>query len=171
MGIRELKKELQKESKADLIRHIAELYKKYKPVKEYFSFYINPDEQALLMEYKGKVKEGFFPSRGYNIKLALARKALNDFKKLGPSEEKVVELELYYVECGVDCTNEYGDMWEAFYDSLVNTFYKAINKASTLGILKKVKKQADYIFNGSQNIGWGFEDGISDTYYEYYDEN
>ncbi len=48
MGLREVKSELNKLDKATLIKHISELYKKYKPVKEYFDFYINPDEKSMI---------------------------------------------------------------------------------------------------------------------------
>lgn len=54
MGFREVKAELIKLDKDLLIKHISELYKKYKPVKEYFDFYINPDENEVLGIYKKK---------------------------------------------------------------------------------------------------------------------
>lgn len=49
MGLREVKSELNKLEKETLIKHISELYKKFKPVKEYFDFYINPDESKILV--------------------------------------------------------------------------------------------------------------------------
>ncbi|MDZ7847206.1 MAG: DUF6155 family protein [Owenweeksia sp.] len=171
MSLRELKMELQKQSKADLIKHIAELYKKYKPLKEYFSFYMHPDEKALLEEYKQKVYEGFYPKRGEDIKLAVARKAINAFKKLGASEEKQVELELYFVQCGVDILNDYGDMWEAFYTSMENTYDRALSKAAQLGILDKVKPYAQKINEEGQDKGWGFSDFIYDAYFQHYPED
>jgi len=42
MGLREVKSELNKLEKDVLINHISELYKKFKPVKEYFDFYVSP---------------------------------------------------------------------------------------------------------------------------------
>jgi len=69
MGLREVKSELSKLDKATLIKHISELYKKYKPVKEYFDFYVDPIEKKILDQYKEKVTEGFFPKRGYQLKL------------------------------------------------------------------------------------------------------
>ena len=97
MGLREVKIELKQLDKETLIKHISELYKKYKPVKEYFDFYVNPDEKKLLEQYKEKVTEGFFPKRGYNIKLSISRKAINDFKKLGASQESIADLLLHFV--------------------------------------------------------------------------
>lgn len=48
MGLREVKSELNKLDNETLIKHISELYKKYKSVKEYFDFYINPNESENI---------------------------------------------------------------------------------------------------------------------------
>jgi hypothetical protein len=74
MGFREVKSELKKLDRDELIRHISELYKKFKPVKEYFDFYVSLDEDEVLMRYKDKVKEGFYPKRGYELKLSISRR-------------------------------------------------------------------------------------------------
>ncbi len=168
MGLRELKSELYKQDKETLIKHISELYKKYKPVKVYFDFYLNPDEKKLLEQYKQKVYEGFFPKRGYNIKLSLSRKAINEFKKLGVSEESLAVLLLYYVECGVEVTNEYGDMDENFYTSVENTFEKALQLMAKNKLLEKFKYRALKIVKKAEGIGWGFSDAMWDIYGEQY---
>jgi len=60
MGLREVKSELNKLEKDVLINHISELYKKFKPVKEYFDFYVNPNEISILEKYKNKIRKDFF---------------------------------------------------------------------------------------------------------------
>ena len=47
MGLKEVKSELNKLDKDALIKHISELYKNFKPVKEYLDFYINPDKKKI----------------------------------------------------------------------------------------------------------------------------
>lgn len=170
MSLRQLKKELQKESKGDLINHVAALYKKYPMVKEYFSFYLNPNEEALLEEYQQKIYKEFFPTRGYEIKLLAARQIISAFKKLGVSEKKQVELELYFVQCGVDCMNQFGDMWEAFYTSMENTYQKALTKAEKAGMLGEVQPLAKNIFEEGQEMGWGFSDYIGEVYFQFYSD-
>ena len=59
MGLRELKAELKQLDNDTLIKHIAELYKKYKPVKEYFDFFINPNEKEIIEQYKDKDYNGY----------------------------------------------------------------------------------------------------------------
>ena len=99
MGLREVKSELGKLDKAILTKHISELYKKYKPVKEYFDFYINPDEKKILEQYKEKVTEGFFPKRGYQIKLSISRKAINDLIDSKASKEDIHQKRVWLIYC------------------------------------------------------------------------
>lgn len=169
MGLREVKTELNKLDKEDLVKHISELYKKYKPVKEYFDFYVNPDEKILLEQYKGKVTEGFFPKRGYQLKLSISRKAINDFKKLGTSAESLADLLLHFVENGVEFTNEYGDIDENFYTSIENTYSNALDLIDKNGLLDKFEKRANKIVVNTENIGWGFHDYLGDVYYQHYE--
>lgn len=168
MGLREVKSELNKLDKEDLIKHISELYKKYKPVKEYFDFYVNPDERKRLEHYKEKVTEGFFPKRGYKLKLSISRKAISDFKKLGTSAESVADLMLHFVENGVEFTNEYGEIDENFYTSLENTYSNALNLIEKNGLLAKFENRANKIVSDTENIGWGFHDYLGDEYCQYY---
>jgi len=168
MGLRELKIELKKLDNNTLVKHISELYKKYKPVKEYFDFYLNPDESKILEQYKDKVREGFYPKRGYQLKLSVSRKAINDFKRLGTSSEGLADLLLYYVECGVEFTNDFGDIDENFYTSVENTYASAIELMEREGILDKFKNRAEKIVDDTSDIGWGFHDYLADLYFEHY---
>ena len=63
MGILEIKKELKKFDKDKLIDIIADLYKKHKTVKEYFDFFVNPNEKQIFSKYKDKIFEAFYPKR------------------------------------------------------------------------------------------------------------
>lgn len=168
MGLKELKSQLNKHSKAELVKHISELYKKFKPVKEYFDFYLNPDEAEILEKYKAKVRLGFYPKSGFDIKLSIARSAINEFKKLGTSKEALADLLLYYVECGIELTNEFGDIDENFYTSLENTFDSALKQMNEEEILNKFEARAHRIVENTLNIGWGFHDYLSHLYYTYY---
>jgi len=169
MGLREVKTELNKLDKEDLIKHISELYKKFKPVKEYFEFFVNPDEEKLLKQYKEKVTEGFFPKRGYQLKLSISRKAINDFKKLGTSVESLADLLLHFVENGVEFTNTYGDIDENYYTSLENTYSNALDLIDKNGLLDKFEKRAYKIVTDTDGIGWGFHDYLGDLYYQYFE--
>jgi hypothetical protein len=169
MGLIEIKKELLNQDKDTLIKHLIELYKKYDSVKEYFDFYVNVNEGELLEKYKDKVRQGFFPKRGMRLKLSLSRKAINDFKKLEPSNEKYGDLLLYYVECGVEFINDYGDINESFYTSAENTFEKSMKIFKGENVLEKYKERVSKIVEETYDIGYGFGDTIDYIFSVYYD--
>lgn len=169
-GFQKLKKELQKLNNKDLIKHIGELYKKFPNVKEYLDFYVSTNETELLEKYKAKVFQGFFPNRGYQLKLSVSKKAINDFKKLGASQESIADLMIYYVECGVDFTNNFGDIDENFYISIENTFARATEIIASEDLLGTFKERAKRIVKNTSEIGWGFHDFLSDVSFTYYSD-
>jgi len=171
MSIKEIKEELNKQNKNILIKHILELYKKYDPVKEYFDFYINPNEEKLLNTYKEKVREGFFPKRGMRLRLSLSRKAINEFKKLEVSNEKLGDLLLYYIECGMEFISSFGDISESFYNSAYNTLTKALKMFKKENVLDDYKERMLKLLEKSKYSGYGFEDDILAIYDEFYSNN
>lgn len=169
MGLKELKQELSKLDKDSLINQIGELYKRFQPVKEYFELYLNHDEINLLEQYKQKVMEGFYPKRGYELKLSISRKAINDFKKLTPSSQSLADLMLYYVECGVKLTLEFGDIDEPFYNSVENTYKNALKLIYDKKLKDEFNDRAKKIVVDTIDCGWGFHDTLLDTYKDYYE--
>jgi len=166
MSKRDLKKELSDFDKTKLIGLISELYDKNKSVREYLDYYLKPDEKEILKVYKVKVKEAFYPKRGFGFKLALGKKAITDFRKLKPSHESLIELMLYYVECGIEFTNEYGDINENYYLSLVRVFRDSMELINIHSLHDTFKYSALAILNDSANIGWGFPDALGGFYCE-----
>jgi len=168
MGKRDLKKELAEYDKKMLIGLISELYNKNKSVKEYLDYYLNPDEKASLKAYREKVREAFYPKRGFGFKLALGKKAISDFRKLKPSVDSLIDLMLYYVECGVEFTNDYGDINENYYLSLERAYRDSLDLIDRHSLRDTFKDRALQIVYDSENIGWGFHDTLGDFYYEIY---
>jgi hypothetical protein len=168
MGMKELKVGLEGLDKRHLIELISEIYRKNKNIQRFLDYYFKPDELKLFEEYKNRVREGFFPRRGYDLKLSLARKAINDFKKYEPPKELLADLMLYYVECGVEFTNNYGDISEAFYTSVAGSFRSALDLMGREGCLEKFKERAVKISNDTKGIGWGFHDELLYYYNKYY---
>src|SRR3954469_24301005 len=82
MGLTDIKKELKKLDKDKLIELVSELYKKNKSVKEFFDFYVNPNERELFNKYRDAVFEAFYPKRGYNYNSKTANKQLATSKNL-----------------------------------------------------------------------------------------
>ena len=168
MGLIEIKNELLSKDKEELVKQILELYKKYDPVKEYFDFYINPNEDKLYERYKEKVREGFYPKRGDQLKLSISRKAINDFRKSETSKERFGELILYFAECGVEFTNDFGDINESFYLSIEKAFDDSLKLLAGDNVLEKYKERANKVVEDTAGIGWGFHDSLGETFYNYY---
>jgi Family of unknown function (DUF6155) len=168
MGIKNITPELESLDKRHLVELVAEIYRKDKNVRSFLDYYFNPDESALFKKYKARVRDGFFPKRGYDLKLTIARQAINDFKKHEPSRELLVDLMLYYVECGVEFTNDYGDLNEAFYTGVEGMYHSALELMRKEGCLEKFKERTKKIMNDTKGIGWGFHDQLAYYYGEYY---
>lgn len=95
----------------ELIEVISELYKKIPDVQHYLSTrFIGEDAvQSLYESAKKKIKDEFFPDRGFGkMRLKEAKNAISNFKKLANDDMKTVDLMIYYVEMGTEFTNAYG---------------------------------------------------------------
>ena len=166
MGKRDLKNELAGYDKKTLIGLISELYDKNKSAREYLDYYLKPDDTEKLKIYKAKIREAFFPKMGVSYNLVSGKKTISDFRKLGPSVESLIDLMLYYVECGVEFTNNYGDINESYYVSLAKVYRDSLDLIYKNSLCKTFKVKARNIVNISENIGWGFFDAVSSLYFE-----
>jgi hypothetical protein len=171
MSLTDIKRELKKLDRDKHINLIADLYKKNKSVKEFFDFYINPDEAELFNKYRKKVIEAFYPKRGIGFTLKDGKKAISDFKKLGTSTDFLADLMLCYVEYGVKFTNDFGDINENYYSSLESTYLQALTLMKKEDLLDKFAGRAKNIVDDTKNIGWGFHDFLSDIYDDFYNDD
>jgi hypothetical protein len=168
LGLINLKNELKKLDKDKLIDLVADLYKKNKSVKEFFDFYVNPNEKDLFEKYRDKIFEAFYPKRGYQYNLKNGKQAISDFKKLGTSAELLADLMLFYVETGVKFTNDFGDINDAFYKSLATTFVDSLTLAYKANVLDKFEDRVGMIVDDTQGIGWGFHDYLVQVWIDFY---
>lgn len=164
-----LKKYLSQFTKEQLVGQILELHKKYKDVKEYYEFSINPDVSSKRANVKEAVLECFYPKRGFKLRLKDARKIISDFKKLEPDPESLADVMLYYVECGVRFTNDFGDIDEPFYNSIAGMFGNTAKFIQENGLNDIFLPRANKIVEDTNGMGWGFHDELSDIYYNYFD--
>jgi hypothetical protein len=163
-----LKRYLSGLTKEQLIEQIIELNKKYKDVKTYYEFFLNPDSSKKSEKVKTVILHCFFPTRSYKLRLKDARKAVNDFKKLSPNEASLLDVMLYYVECGVRFTNDFGDIDEPFYNSVASMFRQAGTLYIQMAKNKDLHDRAEKIMKDTNGIGWGFHDELVDVYHNYF---
>lgn len=78
---------------------------------------------------------------------------------------------LTYVESGVYCTNEFGDIDEPFYNSMESMYESALKYLVQEDLLHEFQNRAEDIVTKTSGCGWGFHDGLNDLYHDYYRED
>jgi hypothetical protein len=157
---------LEKDELLDLIR---DLYRLNTDNKVFLTSRLTLDNpQALAKPYRRAIRQEFNPERGLpRLNLRAARKALNDFKKASANPIAAIDMMIYYVEQGVVCTLNYGDIHEAFYNSLESVFAEAIaaiNKLQNPEVVEEFRPRLKQIVSGTSGMGWGFHDYLRDVY-------
>ena len=105
------------------------------------------------------------PTRGLDqTRLSVARKAVSDYRRVSRSKASLVDLMLYYVEVGIECTKTYGDMNERFYDSLGNMYKWAVKLIVENELEELYERRCRRIVEESSEIGWGFHDWLREIY-------
>ncbi|MCQ2304648.1 MAG: DUF6155 family protein [Bacteroidales bacterium] len=165
-----LKKQLNQLTKEQVIEVVLELYEARKEAKEYLEFYLNPNENEKLEEYKKIICEEFYPTRvtkDPQTRFSVCRKAISDFKKLKPNPLLLGELMVYYIELGCQFTYDYGDMWEQYYDAICRNFDKTMDFLSKNKLIEEFKPRIKQCLRWASVCGWGFPDEMNDIYYNY----
>ena len=123
-------------------------------------------EAPLIESCRKKIHAAFF---GRQLSLKNARTVINDFRKASQNKESIADLMLYYVECGVEFTNLYGDIDERFYSSLESMFadfVMILNSMENDSFYRRQSKRIRAVFEDTRNIGWGFSDEIARIYFD-----
>lgn len=80
---------------------------------------------TAVERYRRVIVEQFFPSRGFGkLKLAEVCKAIRDYRKATGNLAGTIDLMLTYVENGTQFTREFGDINEAYYNSLESVLHE-----------------------------------------------
>lgn len=168
MSWQSIKQELKKHSDQKLVSLIGELYKLDKNNQRFLLARFSSEEtNAVLQDYKDIISKSVCPNPPKVLRLSVAKKAVNDFKKANDNVTHTIDLMIYYVEKGVEFTAMYGDINESFYCSLESMFETAIEliqkKESLVAhFLPRLKK---IVFETS-DMGWGFHDYLSDVFHD-----
>lgn len=102
------------------------------------------------------------------VSVFLAKSLISEFKKIVTTNENILDLQLYYVECGTAFTNTFGDIEMKFYDSMCSVYHRvvqAVNKHETDDLYRKFKERLYSIVCDTRNIGWGFHDYVTELFY------
>ena len=168
MKITELKKQLNAMDKAELISMLCKLYKANRQCQAILDVEMcgASAEAPIIESCRKKIHDAFF---GRQLSLKNARAVISDFRKASQNKESIADLMLYYVECGVEFTNLYGDIDERFYSSLESMFadfVMILNSMENDSFYRRQSKRIRAVFEDTRNIGWGFSDEIARTYFD-----
>jgi len=166
----QIKKAIKDCERDECVEIILEIAQSCHQAREFLTLKFTENHSAILEDYKKKVRYEFYPPHGGfgRLQLKNAKKAINDFKKICPNKVMVIELMLFYVECCIEFTNDYGDIDERFYCSAESVFdqvAKAIN-TSDISVFEMFSVRLRTCVDKTRHIGWGFHDCLKETYYE-----
>lgn len=167
-----LKLHLNDLNKSELIRLVEELAKLRKENLVYLEAkFAGPSELLEVIQYYKKIIQNeFYPMRGEpKMRLSIAKKAINDFKKASQNKEAVLDLMIFYIETGTKFTNDYGDINEAFYMSMESMYGKVVNllnKTEDARLIEYFRPRLKAIVENAEGTGWGYYENLSDLYDE-----
>lgn len=165
MSKTEVKKYVKSLDKDSLVELIMDLYSARKEAKDYLEYAIKPNDNAKFEEYKAIIANEFFPKRGDGkMRFSVCRKAVKDFKSLDPSSFLLADLMLRIPEYASEIANDWGDMWETFYDSTCNNFEAAMKYIEANGLQPQFESRIQKILKNCESSGYGFPDIMNQIY-------
>jgi hypothetical protein len=167
---RELTKYLNSLDEKGLKKEVKILYDKFDQVKQYYDLELGNSRMRILNEYKEKIKEEYFPKRGYGrASNRESKKVISEFKKISIQQKDVIELLLYRIEMMVKFTAEYGDIDEPFYNSLENGFKEACKLVEREKLKQYYRNYCQELVSRTADFGWGVSYNMKDIYKKYVD--
>ena len=122
------------------------------------------EKEDTLEPYKKIIERSLYPDFDRPIRISVGKKAVSDLRKATDDPISILELMIYYVECGTQCTLDYGDIDEHFYYSLELMFDDILNilVKSDQEIIDTFLPRLRAVVQKAEGIGWGYYDYISD---------
>ena len=163
---KDVKTVLAQQSAPELLQLIRDLYALRPENKDFIHARFLSTEETL-QPYKTIIQESLYPDGTYDepIQLARARKAISDYKKATKNPLGTLELMVYYVECGTQCTVDFGDIDAWFYESLESMFAQVVQTLQQSGhdTIDQFLPRLEAIVRQARGIGWGYYDDLSAT--------
>ncbi|PSR11596.1 MAG: hypothetical protein DA408_20075 [Bacteroidetes bacterium] len=162
---RELNKYLGTLSDKELIKEIKKLYDKFPAVQAYYGMELSPNTEAMVAEYKQRIREEYFPKRGYGrARNSVSNKVIADFRKVAIHKKDMVDLLLSRTEVMLEFTNAYGDIEATFYNSLISSFKKACAMIEQESLHKYYRVHCQELVSSASNLGWGVHEQLKHLY-------
>ena len=163
----DIKKTIKEFDNASLLQIIADLYKLNKN-NQHFLHARFAQSTDMLLPYKAIIRRAVCPEveRNQDLRLSDGRRAIRDYKKASGNAEGLLELMVYYVECGNEFTLSYGDIDESFYYSVESVFDDAVKLLITTSnnneLFDKFMPRLRTVVQRASGMGWGYYDAMAE---------
>ncbi len=156
MSKKDLKNYLSGLKKSQLEEQILDLYDRFKPVKVFYDFAFNPQEEKLLDEAKLKIGKEYFPlsKRKPKKRRSIAQKWIAHFRKIEMDPTLVADLMLFNIETAQAFTAEKPITQAAFYKSMLTSYSEAVAYISDQGLYPGFSVRLERIAEVAKEQDW-----------------
>lgn len=169
MSKRELRKYLKELTKEQLENQITDLYQRFRPVKEYYDFAFNPNENELMEQCRFQISKEYYPigNRKAKMRRSVAQKWIKKLIQLDADASMLADIMLFNIEIALTFSGEHIIRQESFFTSMYKSFDEVLRFVSEKGILTEFKGRIEKIANDTWDQQWpnknAFED-LADLY-------
>lgn len=152
--------------KEDLVEMIMALYDAKKEAKDYFEYFLNPnedkaEEKCKTVLQKEFTKTGIRPPKG---RISKCKKALDDFEALHPSMEKVIDCRLLLAELSAKFGLKNWRTWEKCHKTVEKKFRETLIYIADQHAVERYRNRIDSIQAIAERAGyWEIEREDIDT--------
>jgi len=169
----DIKRRIKNWESDELLGLVKDLFEASAENRQFLIARLLQDEQGseVLDPYRQRIHQAFYKRNGLpqnQLDLAGARKAIRDYQKATADLAGTTELSLEYLETGTELTLEFGDIDEAFYDSLCSVLNEVHKTLSGEGHLfyAQFRGRLLELARWAAGIGWGYGDFVCDVVQE-----
>jgi len=162
MSKTELKKYLKTLTADELVDVIMEAYDARKQTKEYFEYYLNPDEKGQVAKINELIRKEFYSTRGKRkCRVSGIKKAIREFEKLYPDPMNIVTVKFNFVLACVEVGSSYFG-FDRLFRSAETMFAEALKDAGNGGIFKNVVGMARKIVEMDSGLDYVLNEALQD---------
>ena len=170
LTITELKKRLKELSREEVVGLLVETLKMNKDAQAFVSVKLQGERAILelVKEYKEKVRQEFYPDRGYpKLRVTKVKKVFSELNKIAKETIWPLELMVYFAETAVQSIHEEGDIFEDMGDYFTDTYQEIIqrvNREKTPELYNQYKERLRAIADTKNCECWGIQDSLEGSY-------
>lgn len=162
-----IRRHLNAHSKEALLTLVKDLYDASSSNRNFLHarFQVEAGNGTAIEKYRRMIIEQFYPLRGFGkLKLAEARKAIRDYRKATGDLTGTIDLMLTYVETGTQFTRDFGDVNEAYYNSLESVLREMTQllRQEEPALYPRFRERIQDLEAHADHFGWGYGDALRD---------